>query len=301
MTQGKNKKLGRKQKKGAKKLADAFKVKEWYDVKAPAVFPTRQIGKTVVSKTQGTRIAKDGLLGRVYNVSLGELKPNTEDDAFRKFLLKVEDVQGKHCLTNFHGMELTTDKLRSLVRKWHSLVEVSAEVKTTDGYLLRLFCIGLTKKVQSQKRNTSYAQHTQIKAIRKKMTQVIQRESSSTDLNTLVSKLITESIGREIERTTQGIYPLQNVLIRKVKVLRAPKVDVSKLLELHGGASAVAAAAASIAVPAAETGVSVDRPEEAPKKDAPKKDAPKKDAAAKKDAGKKDSKKDAAKKDSGKN
>jgi hypothetical protein len=32
----------------------------------------------------------------------------------------------------------------------------------------------------------------------------------------------------------QGIYPLQNVAIRKVKVLKAPKFDLTKLMEVHG-------------------------------------------------------------------
>jgi small subunit ribosomal protein S3Ae len=32
----------------------------------------------------------------------------------------------------------------------------------------------------------------------------------------------------------QSIYPLQDVYIRKVKVLKKPRFDVSKLLELHG-------------------------------------------------------------------
>ncbi len=40
--------------------------------------------------------------------------------------------------------------------------------------------------------------------------------------------------GKEIEKATQGIYPLQNTAIRKVKILRAPKFDITKLLEVHG-------------------------------------------------------------------
>lgn len=33
---------------------------------------------------------------------------------------------------------------------------------------------------------------------------------------------------------TQGIYPLHDVYVRKVKVLRKPKFDIGKLLEVHG-------------------------------------------------------------------
>ena len=41
-----------------------------------------------------------------------------DEVAHRKFKLISEDVQGKHVLTNFHGMNLTSDKLKSLVKKW---------------------------------------------------------------------------------------------------------------------------------------------------------------------------------------
>ena len=41
-----------------------------------------------------------------------------DEVAYRKFRLMSEDVQGKHVLTNFHGMTLTTDKMKSLVKKW---------------------------------------------------------------------------------------------------------------------------------------------------------------------------------------
>lgn len=49
--------------------------------------------------------------------------------------------------------------------------------------------------------------------------------------------------GKEIEKATQGIYPLQNTAIRKVKILRAPKFDLTKLLEVHENAADEAAAA----------------------------------------------------------
>ena len=62
-----------------------------------------------------TEIASDGLRGRVFEVSLGDLNENEE--SFRKFKLIVEEIQGKTCLTNFHGMDITTDKLRSMIKK----------------------------------------------------------------------------------------------------------------------------------------------------------------------------------------
>ena len=49
-------------------------------------------------------------------MSLADLQ--NDEVAFRKFRLISEDVQGKNLLTNFHGMDMTTDKLRSLVKKW---------------------------------------------------------------------------------------------------------------------------------------------------------------------------------------
>merc|ERR1712216_320018 len=169
-------------------------------------------------------------------MGLGDLKTKGEDDAFRKFKLSCEEVSGFQCLTNFYGMDLTTDKLRSLVRKWQSLIEAHVDVKTTDGYTLRIFCIGFTKKRSNQLKKTCYCTGAQGKNIRKKMSEIMIREASSVDLKDLVQKLIPEVIGKEIEKACHGIYPLQNVYMRKVKILRKPKLDVVKLMELHGDA-----------------------------------------------------------------
>jgi len=232
MAVGKNKKLGKK--KGLKKkIIDPFARKEWYDIRAPAGFTERDVGKTPVTKTIGTKIASDGLKGRVFEVSLADLQKD-EDQAFRKIKLRVEDVQGTRCLTNFYGMDLTTDKLRSLVRKWQTLIEAHVDVKTVDGFTLRMFAIAFTRKRPNQIKKTSYAQGSQIRAIRKKMMDIMTKEATTSELKDLVQKFIPEGIGKQIEKECQGIYPLQNVFVRKVKVLKIPKFDATKILELHG-------------------------------------------------------------------
>lgn len=175
--------------------------------------------------------------GRIVEASLADLQKD-EDQAYKKVLLRVEDVQGRSCLTNFHGMDFTTDKLKSLVRRWQTLIESFVDVNTTDGYRIRMFCIAFTKKRQNSFRKTAYAKSSQIRQIRKKMTEVMTREAQSSDLKDLVVKLIPEVIGKQIEKDCQSIYPLQNVFIRKVKVIKTPKTDAGKLLEAHGEVAA---------------------------------------------------------------
>merc|ERR1719492_363505 len=171
--------------------------------------------------------------GRVLEVNLADLN-NDEDQSYKKIRLCIEEVQGRNCLTDFHGLSLTRDKECSLIRKWQSLIEAHTDVKTTDGYLVRLFVIAFTKRRQDQVKTNCYAQTAQIRKIRKKMLEIMTKEAGTVQLRELVKKLIPESIGKEIEKQTQGIFPLKDVLIRKVKVLKKPKFDITKLMELHG-------------------------------------------------------------------
>ncbi|KAJ3357817.1 ribosomal 40S subunit protein S1B [Entophlyctis luteolus] len=230
---GKNKRLSKGKKGLKKKVVDPFLRKDWYDIKAPSFFDVRTVGKTLVNRTQGLKNANDFLKNRVLEVKLADLS-NNQEDGFRKIKLQIQEVQGKNCLTNFYGMDFTSDKLRSLVKKWQSLIEAHLDVKTTDGYLVRVFTIAFTKRRQNQVKKTTYATSAQVRQIRKKMFEIISREASSCDLKELVQKLMPEVIGKAIEKHTQGIYPLQNCFVRKVKILKAPKFDLGKLLELHG-------------------------------------------------------------------
>uniref|UniRef100_A0A2I3H9R1 40S ribosomal protein S3a n=1 Tax=Nomascus leucogenys TaxID=61853 RepID=A0A2I3H9R1_NOMLE len=174
------------------------------------MFNIRNIGKTLVTRTQGTKIASDGLKGHVFEVSLADLQ--NDEVAFRKFKLITEDVQGKNSHVN---------------------------VKTTDGYLLRLFCVGFTKKRNNQIQKTSYAQHQQVRQIRKKMIEIMTREVQINDLKEVVNKLIPDSIGKDIEKA--------------LKMLKKPKFELGKLMELHGEGSSSGKATGD------ETGAKVER------------------------------------------
>ena len=252
MVVGKNKCLMKGGKKGAKeKVVDPFSKKDWYDVKAPAMFNIRNIGKTLVTRTQGTKITSDGLKGRIFEVSLADLQ--NDEVAFRKLKLITEDVQGKNCLANFHGMNLTHDKMCSMVKKWQTMIEVHVDVKTADGYLIHLFCVGFTKKHNDQIRKTSYAQRQQVRQIRRKMMEIMIWEVQTNDLKEVVNKLIPYSTGKDIEKACQSIYPLHDVFIRKVKMLKKPKFELGKLMELHDEGSSSGKATGD------ETGAKVER------------------------------------------
>jgi len=235
MAVGKNKRLTKGGRKGGKKKAgDPFLKKEWYDIKAPSIFSDRNCGKTLVTKSTGTKIATDGLKGRVLEMNLADLMKDSEDMAYKKVRLCVEEIQGRSCLTDFHGMDITRDKHCGLIRKWHTLIEAHCDVKTTDGYLLRMFCLSFTQKRIDQVKTNAYAQASQVRRIRNKMVEIMTAEATKCQLRELVRKLMPESIAKEIEKQTQGIFPLKDTLIRKVKILKKPKFDIVKLMEMHG-------------------------------------------------------------------
>ena len=108
-------------------------------------------------------------------------------------------------------------------------------LKPPTDILLRVFCSWLHQESQqASQENFLLAQSSQIRAIRKKMVDIMTKEIATEDLKSFVTKLIPDSIGKDIEKECTDIYPLKDVHIRKVKVLKKPKFDVSKLMELHG-------------------------------------------------------------------
>jgi len=135
-------------------------------------------------------ISADSLRGRVFNISLGDLNNNAHDQSWRKIKLQVEEIKGFDCYTNFHGMDITRDKLCSLVKKWHSLIEAFVQAKTNDGYLVRIFAIAFTRRHKQQVKATCYAKASQAKLLREKIMNILVGETTKSSLKDLFKKLL---------------------------------------------------------------------------------------------------------------
>lgn len=203
------------------------------------MFAERDFTISPVNVTQGERLSSDQMKGRVYTVSLGDLSHINPHKKIKLIVDEEQDKGSKVALTNFYGMDTTRDHLMGLIKKWHTLIDCFVDAKTSDGFLLRMFVFACTKKKRGQQKATCYAQQNQLKQIRKIISAIITKEVKKCSLKELIPKLLLNDLTDEITTKTSKIFPLQNVLIRKVKTIKRPRFDISQLLNMHTENTAV--------------------------------------------------------------
>merc|ERR1719326_62237 len=115
------------------------------------------------------------------------------------------------------------------------MISASCDAKTLDGYVVRMFAMSFTKKVDGQLKNNWYAQTATVMKIRKQMIQIMKKEAGTVSLRELVKKLVPDSIGREMEKRCRRFHAIKDTLVWKVKLVKKPKFDIVKLMEVHAG------------------------------------------------------------------
>jgi small subunit ribosomal protein S3Ae len=217
MAQGKNKKVWKTRKGGKRRKIDVFRKKEVYFVIAPEIFPVKEVGITFANKE--TKVNSQFLIGRVFEVNGTDLYSYPELD-YCKVKLIVDSVRENKCLTSLYGLNLTRDKLCSMVRKWYSLIEANIETCTKDNVRVRVFCIAFTRRNFKQVKKTCYATTAKIKRIRKIMEEFLRRTVERKDIKCLFEDVMLNRLSRLIDFETRHVYPLTNILIRKIKVVK---------------------------------------------------------------------------------
>ena len=236
MAIGKNKRVSKGGKRGSKKkVVEPMAKKEWFDVVAPKNFKNRQIAKSLCNKTIGIRTVADNMKGRVYEANLADLDSNnTKDQPFKKMRLQVQELQGRNMLTTFHSMEMTTDKIRSLFRKWCTMIESVVDAQTKDGYTIRVFVVAFTTRQKGQLSKNCYAAGKLESWVRLRITRMIKKRVAAVSLNRVVSLLAHDILSDSLMERCNPIIPLRDLKVYKAKVIRSPKIDTQKVLDLHG-------------------------------------------------------------------
>lgn len=162
-----------------------------------------------------------------------DLAPNQDSFHWRKVKLIVDQTEGRQAVTSFYGVDTTRDEVCSLIKKRKTLIEAISDVKSQDGYVLRVFVIAFTKESPSQKRKTNYALSSQQKIIRKRINDIIAKDVAKANITDILKMFTSEVIEKKITKDVSPIYPVKNVKVRKIKVIQRPNVDYNKLNEMH--------------------------------------------------------------------
>ena len=162
-----------------------------------------------------------------------DLAPDQDAFCWRKIKLIVDNIEANRAITSFYGLDTTRDELSSLIKKRKTLIESVQDVKSVDGYVLRVFTVCFTKESPQQKRKTNYAMSSQQKQIRKKITEIISKEVTKANATEVYNLFTSDIIEKKIAKEVSHVYPVTNVRVRKVKVIQRPKIDSSKLAEMH--------------------------------------------------------------------
>ncbi len=181
---------------------DKWKNKTWYNIETPEF-----IGRTVIGTTTADESEK--LVGRTIETTVGDITNDFSKQNI-KLRLAIDSVTGDTANTVFTGHEITTDYLRSIVKRQTSRIDNNLEVTTKDGRKLRIKPIAFTVK---------RARSSQIRAIREIMAKIVLERAAELDFEHIVEEIVTGKLAANIYRNAKTIYPIRRVEIRKTEVL----------------------------------------------------------------------------------
>lgn len=185
-----------------RRVRDTWKEKSWYNIKTPVVFGDKDIGETP---------SKDPnfLIGRRVDVTMRELTGDYSKQ-YIKLKFEVTNVAGDVANTKFIGHQITTDFVRSMIRRGTSRIDTPVTIKTTDGVKIKLYVLAIT---------TRRAKSSQQKYMRETIIEIIKRKGKERDFEDIIENSVNGRLASEIYHIIKKIYPLKRVEIIKSKIL----------------------------------------------------------------------------------
>ncbi|ADL57788.1 30S ribosomal protein S3ae [Methanothermobacter sp. KEPCO-1] len=188
-----------------RRVRDTWKEKKWYVIKSPKMFGENDIGTTPSRDP-------DFLLKRRVEATMRELTGDFSKQ-YVKLKFQINNVAGSEATTKFIGHQVTTDYVRSMIRRGTSRVDAPVIVETKDGYKLKVHPLAITIR---------RAKSSQQKYMRQSIEEHVKEIASEKTFEEFVEGIVTGKIASEIYHQAKKIYPLKRVEIIKTRVLEEP-------------------------------------------------------------------------------
>ena len=188
-----------------RRVRDTWKEKQWYKIMTPKDFGEAEIGTTPARDPEI-------LVKRRVESSMRELTGDFSKQ-YVKLYFQINDVAGDIANTKFVGHHVTTDYVRSMIRRGTSRIDTLSEITTKEGYKVDVHIIAITVK---------RAKASQQKFIRETMANLIQQAVDGKTFPEFVEGVISGKMASSIYHETKKIYPLKRVEIIKTQVAEEP-------------------------------------------------------------------------------
>jgi len=180
--------------------------KRWYTLVAPEQFDRAELGQTPADEPEKVQ-------ERTIQTTLGDITGNANENNV-KLTFQVTDVGSDAAYTELRQHELTSDYLRSLIRRGSSKVDAVVTVRTTDDYRVKVQPVAFT---------TKQADHSQQHAIRRTMIDLVEDAAEGRTFRELMASIVEGRLSSAIYNEAKTIYPLRRAEIQKATLDAHPE------------------------------------------------------------------------------
>ncbi|MFT4250202.1 MAG: hypothetical protein ACMXYD_02465 [Candidatus Woesearchaeota archaeon] len=174
--------------------------RKWYPIHAPELFNKQLIGETMVWETES-------ILHKPVKVNVMTLTGNPKKQSMDAYFLVTQVTEGV-AHTKALGVELQHNAARRLARRGRSKVADSFLAKVSNGDLIRIKPIVMTR---------SLAKNDMQRALRAKTKQIVRAFTSKYTIETLINEVVEGRMQRYLKDQLSSVFPTRSVDIRFLK------------------------------------------------------------------------------------
>ena len=186
----------------SRKVKDRWKAKEWYKVYAPRMFNQVQLGETPSADPSS-------LTGRIIEATVHDLTGDFSK-MHVKLKFQITEINGFDAHTVLIGQDLTSDYIRRLTRRKRTKTDHVIDIKTKDGYVVRVKPMSITEK---------RIQASQETAVRTLMTKDLQTLGAEMTISDIIRSVISGEMAKRLSNVSKVVVPIKRIEIRKTEIL----------------------------------------------------------------------------------